>query len=151
MSATYTTAQGNTRALSQWARPGIKPATSWSLARFVNHCSTMGTPHIYFTLTSYVKIWKSSGPTSCLCLMLQIDGGDKPLPCTAKSCWHQICPYNIDMPLKSLKHLHSSSILCYLKDLVWGSFWLFWLFWLCFCFCFGFAFSFQSIEWVTAS
>ena len=31
----YTTAHGNLRSLTQWARPGIKPASSWMLIRFV--------------------------------------------------------------------------------------------------------------------
>ena len=30
--------------LTHWARPGIQPATSWFLVRFVNHCTTSGTP-----------------------------------------------------------------------------------------------------------
>ena len=32
---TYTTAQGNAGSLTHWARPGIKPATSWFLVGFV--------------------------------------------------------------------------------------------------------------------
>ena len=28
----------------RWARPGIKPANSWILVRFVNHWATTGTP-----------------------------------------------------------------------------------------------------------
>ena len=32
---TYTTAHGNTRSLTHWTRPGIKPISSWILARFV--------------------------------------------------------------------------------------------------------------------
>ena len=35
-SATYTTAHGIARSLTQWARLGIKPATSWFLIRFVS-------------------------------------------------------------------------------------------------------------------
>jgi len=42
-SATYTTAHSNTGSLTHWARPGIEPATSWFLVRFVNHCATKGT------------------------------------------------------------------------------------------------------------
>ena len=34
--ATYTTAQGNTRSLTCWVRPGIEPASSWMLVRFVS-------------------------------------------------------------------------------------------------------------------
>ena len=33
---TYTTAHGNTGSLTHWGRPGIKPATSWFLVRFVS-------------------------------------------------------------------------------------------------------------------
>ena len=33
-SATYTTAHGNARTPTQWARPGIKPVSSWMLVRF---------------------------------------------------------------------------------------------------------------------
>ena len=32
----YTTAHGNTGSLTHWERPGIKPATSWFLVRFVS-------------------------------------------------------------------------------------------------------------------
>ena len=35
-SATYTTAQGNTRSSTHWVRQGIKPATSWFLVRFIS-------------------------------------------------------------------------------------------------------------------
>ena len=35
MPATYTTAHGNAGFLTHWVRPGIKPASSWILARFV--------------------------------------------------------------------------------------------------------------------
>ena len=31
-----TTAHGNTRSLTHWARPGIKPASSWILVRFIS-------------------------------------------------------------------------------------------------------------------
>ena len=33
---TYTTAHGNAGSLTQWARPGIKPASSWMLIRFIS-------------------------------------------------------------------------------------------------------------------
>ena len=42
-SVTYTTAHGNTRSLTHWARPGIEPAFSWILV--IHFCyTTMGTP-----------------------------------------------------------------------------------------------------------
>ena len=34
----YTTAHGNAGSLTHWARPGIKPASSWILVRFVLLC-----------------------------------------------------------------------------------------------------------------
>ena len=50
-SATFTTAHGNAGFLTHWVRPGIKPATSWFLVRFVNHWAMMGTPGLrYFWL-----------------------------------------------------------------------------------------------------
>ena len=36
VSATYTTVHGNTGSLTHWVRPGIKPAASWLLVRFVS-------------------------------------------------------------------------------------------------------------------
>ena len=38
-SVTYTTAHGNARSLTPWARPGIEPTTSWFLVRFVSSVS----------------------------------------------------------------------------------------------------------------
>ena len=35
-SVTYSTAHGNTGSLTQWARPGIEPTTSWFLIKFVS-------------------------------------------------------------------------------------------------------------------
>ena len=35
-SVTYTTAHGNARSLTPWARPVIKPSTSWFLVGFVS-------------------------------------------------------------------------------------------------------------------
>ena len=36
VSVTYTTVHGNAGSLTHWARPGIKPATTWFLVRFVS-------------------------------------------------------------------------------------------------------------------
>ena len=47
MSATCTTAHDNTRSLTHWVRPGIKPASSQILVGFVICWATMGTPRIY--------------------------------------------------------------------------------------------------------
>ena len=44
VSATYTTAHGNAGSSTRWARAGTKPATSWFLVGFVNHCAMTGTP-----------------------------------------------------------------------------------------------------------
>ena len=49
-SETYTTAQGNDGSLTHWARPGIEPASSWTLVRFLTHWATMGTPVIVYFL-----------------------------------------------------------------------------------------------------
>ena len=43
-SATYTTAHGNTRSLTNWVKPGIESVHTWILVGFVNHWSTWGTP-----------------------------------------------------------------------------------------------------------
>ena len=42
--STHMTAHGNAGSLTQWARPGIRPASSWILVEFVNRSSTKGTP-----------------------------------------------------------------------------------------------------------
>ena len=39
---------GNARLLTHCARPGIEPATSWFLVRFINHCTMTGTPALDF-------------------------------------------------------------------------------------------------------
>ena len=53
-SATSTTAHSNTGSLTHWVRPGIEPATSWFLVRFVNYWATMGTPRWAFYM---VGVW----------------------------------------------------------------------------------------------
>ena len=52
-SVTYTPAQGNARSLTHWARPGIKPITSWFLVGFVNHWATRRTPSVLFFLPRF--------------------------------------------------------------------------------------------------
>ena len=49
VSTTYTTAHGNARSLTHWARPGIEPATTWFLVGFVNHGAWTGTPPSVFS------------------------------------------------------------------------------------------------------
>ena len=53
-SATYTIAHSNAGSLTNWARPGIKPATSWILVRFVTHWATMGTPFLAFLIIFFL-------------------------------------------------------------------------------------------------
>ena len=48
MSATYTTAHSNTRSLMYWARPRIKPVSSWMPVRFVNRWATTRTSVVLF-------------------------------------------------------------------------------------------------------
>ena len=43
-SETYATACSNAGSLTHWARPGIKPASSWILVRFLTRWTTTGTP-----------------------------------------------------------------------------------------------------------
>ena len=57
-SATYTTAHGNARSLTHWARPGIELVTSWFLVGFVNHWATMGTPGFSLKWWKYLRTWQ---------------------------------------------------------------------------------------------
>ena len=52
VSATYTTAHGNTRSLTHWSRPGIKPASSWMLVGFAEPQGELLTS--YFTYSFYL-------------------------------------------------------------------------------------------------
>ena len=45
---TYTTAHGNAGSPTHWARPGIKPASSWILVQFIFCCAAIGTPFCFF-------------------------------------------------------------------------------------------------------
>ena len=48
----------NTGSSIHQARPGIKPATSWFLVGFINHCTTTGTPYLYLkNVRLYWKVW----------------------------------------------------------------------------------------------
>ena len=47
-SGTYATACGNVRSLTHWARPGIKPTSSWILVLFLTRWTTTGTPGFTF-------------------------------------------------------------------------------------------------------
>ena len=51
MPVTYTTAHGNTRSLTHWARPRIESAFSWIQVRLINYWTTTGTPRkVYLTV-----------------------------------------------------------------------------------------------------
>ena len=45
---TYAAACGNTGSLTHWARPGIKPISSWILVRLLTHWATTGTLPLNF-------------------------------------------------------------------------------------------------------
>ena len=67
----YTTAQGNTRSLTHWARPGIKPATSWFLIRFISPAPRGELQHraIYPEFCDYLwgkRIWERMD--MCMCV-----------------------------------------------------------------------------------
>ena len=76
VSATFTTAHGNARSLAHWARPGIKPASSWILVRFT---STEPWQEL-----QYHFLWNSAGlPPPLLaitswCLLTDINLGGAP-------------------------------------------------------------------------
>ena len=43
----YTTPHGNSGSLTQWARPGIEPRSSWMLVGFINCWAMSGTPVVF--------------------------------------------------------------------------------------------------------
>ena len=49
-SATYTTAHCNSGSLTDWARPGIEPTSSWILGGFATRWATTGTPNMFLYL-----------------------------------------------------------------------------------------------------
>jgi len=49
-SATYTTAHSNARSLTHWARPGIKPTSSWIRVRFITAEPRWELPILHFKL-----------------------------------------------------------------------------------------------------
>ena len=54
--ATYTAAPGNAGSVTHWARPGIKPESSWMLVGFVTRWAITGTPIFEFFKLSYICI-----------------------------------------------------------------------------------------------
>ena len=68
VSATYTTAHGNTRSSNNWARPGIEPASSWMLVTFVS-----AEPRWKLPSTIYWRGYVFSTVHSCLLFCRLID------------------------------------------------------------------------------
>ena len=76
LSATHTTAHGNARSSTHWARPGIEPATPWFLVGFINHWATTGTPSVILFRQVYLllawgtrSLWRPSGLVRTLQLL----------------------------------------------------------------------------------
>ena len=57
MSATYTATHGNARAPTHWARPGIEPASSWVLVRFVSAALQQEFPNWFSYFIFYLFIY----------------------------------------------------------------------------------------------
>ena len=59
----------NMGSLTHWARPRMKPATSWFLVRFVDHCATTGTPrcHGFFKKIPWLSFPTESGGEEDVC------------------------------------------------------------------------------------
>ena len=65
-SVTYTTAHRNAGSLTHWARPGIKPVSSWILVRSINHWAMMGTPYVVLILAlSLLRYGKANRCEHC--------------------------------------------------------------------------------------
>ena len=72
-SVTYTTAHGNARSPTHWARSGIEPASSWILVGFISIVPQQEFPQMSPTLVSFFQNCKSyptTCPTSWLCSVL---------------------------------------------------------------------------------
>ena len=54
ISATYAVDYGNAESLTHWARPGIEPASSWTLVRFSTHWAITRTPISYYSCVIYL-------------------------------------------------------------------------------------------------
>ena len=54
----YTTAHGNTRSLTHWARPGIEPASSWILVRFFTSAPQQERLSFIFKSVSQTPLWR---------------------------------------------------------------------------------------------
>ena len=72
--STYTTAHGNAGSLTQRARPGIEPLSSWMLLGFVNLRATTGTAAISFLNKDYIyfQIYIYIYVCVCVCVYIYI-------------------------------------------------------------------------------
>ena len=59
LSATYTTAHGNTRSLTHWVRPGIEPASSWIPVRFVSAKPLWELGKYFFVYLPFLFSWEN--------------------------------------------------------------------------------------------
>ena len=67
-SVTYTTAHGNAGSLTHWARPGIKPASSWILVTFVSAAPWRELPDVFFLLFPTHSLEGQHGPSATVSL-----------------------------------------------------------------------------------
>ena len=82
------TAHGDARSLTHWARPGIKLASSWILVGFVNHLAMTGTPVISDLWFIIVIVWGHREMHPCKTMNLKVKcwmcsdcSTDQPCPC----------------------------------------------------------------------
>ena len=66
ISANYDAACGNAGSLTHRARPGVEPASSWTLIGFLTHWVTVATPMHYFILFYFVSFHFISFYSICL-------------------------------------------------------------------------------------
>ena len=77
MSATYTTAQGNSGSLTHWARTGIKPTSSWILVGFVSYVSQQELPLQIFLIIILRYSWLFVNSTILFSLLLRLLDGTR--------------------------------------------------------------------------
>ena len=65
-SSTYATACSNARHPTHWTRPGIQPASSWILVRFITRWAVMGTLYHIFCIQSCVMNVEAASMSSWL-------------------------------------------------------------------------------------
>jgi len=66
---TWATSHGNAGSLTHWARPGIKPASSWMPVRFVNCQAMTGTPNS----GNFSSISSNFPPSSLIAFLLRLN------------------------------------------------------------------------------